>query len=212
MTELDARRRAAAEGRLLPLVEDFYTIQGEGFHTGRAAYFVRLAGCDVRCPWCDAAYTWSAERYPLVEVGTIADRVTATPARCVVITGGEPLLHPLGPLTEILRSRGVEILLETSGTQPLSGSFDWICLSPKRHCAPRPELSLQADELKTVVSCDEDFAWAEEQAALVRPDCRLSLQPEWGAAERMTTRIVEYVKAHPRWRISLQTHKYLNIP
>lgn len=202
----------ADAGHLLPLAEDFYTVQGEGFHTGRAAYFVRLAGCDVRCDWCDAAYTWERGRHPLVAVETIAERIAATPARCVVVTGGEPLLHPLGPLTESLRARGLELLLETSGTHPLSGTFDWVCLSPKRRRSPLEELCRRADELKVVVASEEDFAWAEEQAARVRPECRLSLQPEWSAAQRVTERIVEYVKARPRWRISLQTHKYLNIP
>ena len=201
-----------AGGRLLPLVEDFYTIQGEGFHAGKPAYFIRLGGCDVGCRWCDAKYTWNPKLYPPVDVQTIIDRAAACPAQAIVITGGEPLLYPLGVLTESLHERGLQIFLETSGTHPLSGCFDWICLSPKRQQAPLPEALQRAHELKVIIASEEDFAWAEQQAAQVAPACLLYLQPEWSVAEGLMPAIVAYAKAHPRWNISIQTHKYMHIP
>ncbi len=199
-------------GRRLPLVEDFYTIQGEGFHTGKPAYFIRLGGCDVGCRWCDAKYTWNPKAYPPVEVATIVERALACPAQAVVITGGEPLLYPLAMLTETLKERGLEIFLETSGSHPFSGEFDWVCLSPKRQQPPLAEAFARAHELKVIVECEADFAWAEENAARVGAGCLLFLQPEWSVAGRMMPAIVEYVKAHPRWNISIQTHKYMHIP
>ena len=199
-------------GRKLPLVEDFYTIQGEGFHSGKPAYFIRLGGCDVGCRWCDAKYTWNPRLYPPVGIERIVERATGCPARAIVITGGEPLLYPLGPLTGILRERGLEIFLETSGSHPFSGCFDWVCLSPKRQQPPLEEAYGRADELKVIVEREEDFAWAEENARRVRRSCRLYLQPEWSVAERMMPRIVEYVKEHPAWSISIQSHKYMRIP
>ena len=199
-------------GRLLPLVEDFYTIQGEGFHAGKPAYFIRLGGCDVGCRWCDAKYTWNPKLYPPVDVQTIIDRATACPAQAIVITGGEPLLYPLGVLTESLHERGLAIFLETSGTHPFSGRFDWVCLSPKRRQAPLPEAFERAHELKVIIASEEDFEWAEQQAAQVAPGCLLYLQPEWSVAEQMMPAIVAYAKAHPRWNISIQTHKYMHIP
>lgn len=204
--------RTQQAGERLPVVEDFYTVQGEGRHTGRAAYFIRLAGCGARCPWCDAAYTWQASQYPPVPIGEVLERLAATPAEAAVITGGEPLLHPLGPLTEVLHARGIEVLLETAGTHPFSGRFDWVCLSPKPQAPPLDEAFARADELKVVIASEADFAWAEQNAARIRPVCQRYLQPEWSAADRMLPQIVDYVKAHPAWRISLQTHKYLNIP
>ncbi len=188
-------------GRLLPLVEDFYTIQGEGYHAGKPAYFIRLGGCDVGCRWCDAKYTWNPKLYPPVDIRTIID-----------ITGGEPLLYPLGPLTDELHERGLQIFLETSGTHPFSGQFDWVCLSPKRQHAPLPEAFEWAHELKVIVETEEDFAWAERNAAQFDPSCRLYLQPEWSVAETMMPAIVEYAKAYPQWNISIQTHKYMRIP
>ena len=179
-------------GRKLPLVEDFYTIQGEGFHAGKPAYFIRLGGCDVGCRWCDAKYTWNPRLYPPTDVRTVIDRATACPAQAIVITGGEPLLYPLGVLTETLHAKGLEIFLETSGTHPFSGYFDWVCLSPKRQQPP----------------LDEAFG----NAARVGAGCILYLQPEWSVAERMMPAIVEYAKAHPKWNISIQTHKYMHIP
>lgn len=199
-------------GRKLPLVEDFYTIQGEGFHTGKPAYFIRLGGCDVGCSWCDAKYTWNPKLYPPVSVDTIVERATSCPAQAIVITGGEPLLYPLGPLTEALHACGLRIFLETSGSHSFSGAFDWVCLSPKRRQPPLAEAYMQAHELKVIVECEADFRWAEQNAALTNPNCLLYLQPEWSVAERMMPLIVEYVKAEPRWNISIQTHKYMHIP
>lgn len=199
-------------GRLLPLVEDFYTIQGEGYHTGKAAYFIRLGGCDVGCRWCDAKYTWNPRLYPPVEVATIVARATACAAQAVVVTGGEPLLYPLGVLTSELHARGLELFLETSGSHPFSGEFDWVCLSPKRQQPPLEEAYARADELKVIVERAEDFAWAEQNAARVRPECRLYVQPEWSVSEQVMPLLVEYVKANPHWNISIQAHKYMHIP
>ena len=199
-------------GRRLPLVEDFYTIQGEGFHAGKPAYFIRLGGCDVGCRWCDAKYTWNPKLYPPTDVATIVARATACPAQAIVITGGEPLLYPLGVLTGTLREKGLEIFLETSGTHPFSGVFDWVCLSPKRQQPPLEEAFARADELKVIVEGEEDLAWAGRNAAQVGPQCRLYLQPEWSVSERVMPTIVEYAKAHPQWNISIQTHKYMHIP
>lgn len=199
-------------GRLLPLVEDFYTLQGEGFHTGKPAYFIRLGGCDVGCAWCDAKYAWNAAAFPPVDVETIVSRAAATPARAIVVTGGEPLIYPLGELTRRLHEQGVEIFLETSGSHPFSGEFDWVCLSPKRGHEPLPEAYAKADELKVIIGCEEDFAWAEECAARVGSGCLLYLQPEWSVSQRMMPALVEYAKARPRWNISIQSHKYMHIP
>ena len=199
-------------GRKLPLVEDFYTIQGEGFHAGKPAYFIRLGGCDVGCRWCDAKYTWNPRLYPPVGIERIVGRASGWPAGAIVIPGGEPLLYPLGPLTGILRERGLEIFLETSGSHPFSGCFDWVCLSPKRQQPPLEEAYARADELKVIVEREEDFDWAEQNARRVRRSCRLYLQPEWSVAERMMPRIVEYAKEHPAWSISIQSHKYMRIP
>ncbi len=199
-------------GRLLPLVEDFYTIQGEGFHTGKPAYFIRLGGCDVGCRWCDAKYTWNPKAYPPVDVETVIARATSCPAQAIVITGGEPLLYPLEVLTRTLHEKGLAIFLETSGSHPFSGCFDWVCLSPKRQQPPLQEAFGRAHELKVIIENDDDFAWAEQNAARVNPSCRLYLQPEWSASERMMPAIVEYVKAHPAWNISIQAHKYMHIP
>ncbi len=199
-------------GRLLPLVEDFYTIQGEGFHAGKPAYFIRLGGCDVGCSWCDAKYTWNPRMYPPTDIGTVIERATSCPAQAIVITGGEPLLYPLGPLTEELKRRGLEIFLETSGSHPFSVTFDWVCLSPKRKQAPLEENFCRAHELKVIIETEEDFEWAERNAAKVGVGCRLYLQPEWSVSERMMPAIVEYAKAHPEWNISIQSHKYMHIP
>jgi organic radical activating enzyme len=202
----------AAVGVILPVMEQFYTIQGEGYNTGRAAYFIRLGGCDVGCHWCDVKESWDAEAHPKQTVSQLVDAVLAYPGRDVVITGGEPLMHELGPLTAALQAAGCRTWLETSGAHPLSGSWDWICLSPKKFKAPLPAVLAAAHELKVVVFNGHDFAWAEEHAALVNPAARLYLQPEWSRAARMTPELVEYVKQHPRWQVSLQTHKYLDIP
>lgn len=200
------------EGRKLPLVEDFYTIQGEGYHAGKPAYFIRLGGCDVGCSWCDAKYTWNPKLYPPIDIREVIERTLAHPARAIVITGGEPLLYPLKHLTEELRRQKLEIFLETSGSHPFSGCFDWVCLSPKRKQPPLEEAFDRADELKMIIETEEDFAWAEENARKVKHTCRLYLQPEWSRSEEMMPRIVEYAKAHPEWLISIQSHKYMHIP
>ena len=196
----------------LPVAEHFYTIQGEGGNTGTAAYFIRLAGCDVGCPWCDAKESWVSHRHPLVEVDTLVGYVKSTPARAVVITGGEPLMHPLDNLTEALSAAGLAVFLETSGTHPFSGRFDWVCLSPKEHKPPLDEAISRADELKVVICKEDDFARAEECARRVGSQTRLFLQPEWSVRHSVTPLVVDYVKAHPQWRIGLQTHKFINIP
>ncbi len=199
-------------GTLLPLVEDFYTIQGEGFHAGKPAYFIRLGGCDVGCRWCDAKSTWNASMYPPVPIDDVVARAASYPARAVVITGGEPLTYPLGPLTAALHAGGMEIFLETSGTHPLSGTFDWVCLSPKRQQPPLPEVLAAADELKVIVEGVQDLSWAEQNAASVGEACLLYLQPEWSRYEQVIGMAVEYAKANPRWNISIQAHKFMHIP
>lgn len=200
------------EGRRLPLVEDFYTIQGEGFHSGKPAYFIRLGGCDVGCSWCDAKYTWNPLSHPLVATDEIVERAASFEAQAIVITGGEPLLYPLDYLTQRLHEHGLEIFLETSGSHPLSGNFDWICLSPKRKQPPLPEAFAAASELKVIIETEDDLRWAEECAAKVGERCMLFMQPEWSRSEQMTPTIVEYVKAHPQWNISIQIHKFMHIP
>lgn len=200
------------EGRRLPLVEDFYTIQGEGFHSGKPAYFIRLGGCDVGCSWCDAKYTWNPLSHPLVATDEIVERAASFEAQAIVITGGEPLLYPLDYLTQRLHEHCLEIFLETSGSHALSGEFDWICLSPKRKQPPLAEAFAAASELKVIIETEEDLRWAEECAAKVGEKCMLFMQPEWSRSEQMTPTIVEYVKAHPQWNISIQIHKFMHIP
>ncbi len=196
----------------LPLMEHFYTIQGEGFHTGRAAYFVRLAGCDVGCVWCDVKESWDANAHPQVNIYTILQYVMEAKAEMAVITGGEPLLHQLDELTTLLQQNNIETNIETSGSSPLSGNWNWICVSPKKFKEPLLEVIEKANELKIVVFNKSDFEWAEKYAALVNKDCILYLQPEWDKAEQVLPLIIEYVKQNPKWKISLQTHKYLQIP
>ncbi|WP_246289530.1 7-carboxy-7-deazaguanine synthase QueE [Hymenobacter terrestris] len=193
-------------------MEQFYTIQGEGYNTGRAAYFIRLGGCDVGCVWCDVKESWPLDAHPRHALTDLVTAVTAHPGRNVVVTGGEPLMHELGPLTAALQQAGCQTWIETSGAYPLSGNWNWICVSPKKFKAPLPSVLVAAHELKIVVFNKSDFAWAEEHAEQVGPDCRLYLQPEWSKAASMTPLIVEYVKANPHWQVSLQTHKYLDIP
>jgi organic radical activating enzyme len=193
-------------------MEHFYTIQGEGVHQGKAAYFIRLGGCDVGCVWCDVKESWNWDNHPLIGVEHLVKLVKATPAQIVVITGGEPLLHNLITLTESLRKEGLRTHIETSGSSPLSGTWDWITLSPKKFKAPLEEILPLANELKTVVFNKSDFAWAESWAAKVSPECRLFLQPEWDKAAQITPLVIEYVKAHPQWQLSLQIHKYINVP
>lgn len=196
----------------LPLMEHFYTLQGEGFHTGRAAYFLRLGGCDVGCVWCDVKESWDANSHPKIDINTMLQYIQEAKAEMAVITGGEPLLHNLNELTELLQSNHIETNIETSGSSPLSGSWDWICLSPKKFKEPLIEVIEKANELKIVVFNKSDFEWAEKYAALVNPNCKLYLQPEWDKSSLMLPQIIEYVKQNPKWKISLQTHKFLQIP
>lgn len=200
------------DGSLLPLMEEFYTIQGEGYHTGKAAYFIRLGGCDVGCHWCDVKESWDAGIHPLTPADEIIAHAARHPAKTVVVTGGEPLIYNLDYLTEGLQKQGIRTFMETSGAYPLSGHWDWICLSPKKFKAPRPDVIAAAGELKVIVFNKSDFAWAESYAAEVPDNCRLYLQPEWSKAAIITPLIIDYVMNHPKWEISLQTHKYLNIP
>lgn len=194
-----------------PLMEDFYTIQGEGVHTGRAAYFIRLAGCDVQCWWCDVKESWDESVHPKVESSLIVDRAKNSGAEIVVITGGEPLLHDLGALTAGLKKRGLKVHIETSGSSPLSGSLDWITLSPKRFKKPLDEIFPYVDELKVVVLTKKDLEWAERNAEKCPERTVRLLQPEWDTPESIGL-IVDYVKRNPQWGISLQTHKFLNVP
>ena len=196
----------------LPLMEHFYTIQGEGFHTGRAAYFVRLAGCDVGCVWCDVKESWDANAHPQININNILEYVKDAKAEMAVITGGEPLLHQLDELTTLLQQNNIETNIETSGSSPLSGNWNWICVSPKKFKEPLLEVIEKANELKIVVFNKSDFEWAEKYAALVNENCILYLQPEWDKAEQVLPLIIDYVKQNPKWKISLQTHKYLQIP
>ncbi|HEU4472291.1 MAG TPA: 7-carboxy-7-deazaguanine synthase QueE [Flavisolibacter sp.] len=196
----------------LPVMEHFYTIQGEGFHQGRAAYFIRLGGCDVGCVWCDVKESWDADKHPLQRISDLVAAVKEHPGEIVVITGGEPLLHDLGELTSQLRSAGLRTHMETSGSSPLSGHWDWITLSPKKFKAPLPSVLPHANELKIVVFNRSDFDWAEGFASQVSPSCRLYLQPEWSKAAIMTPLIIDYIKANPKWQLSLQVHKHINVP
>jgi 7-carboxy-7-deazaguanine synthase len=196
----------------LPVMERFYTIQGEGAFTGVAAYFVRLGGCDVGCVWCDVKESWDAAAHPRMNVKDLVEDVLLSGANRVVITGGEPAMYDLTYLCAELKKRGLQVNLETSGAYPIRGHFDWICVSPKKFKAPLYESLALADELKVIVFNQSDFDWAEKHAASVRSECLLYLQPEWDKREKVQGMIVDYVKKHPQWRISLQTHKYLNIP
>ncbi|MGM0589402.1 MAG: 7-carboxy-7-deazaguanine synthase QueE [Bacteroidota bacterium] len=194
-----------------PIMEDFYTIQGEGAHTGRAAYFIRTAGCDVNCWWCDVKESWDEDKHPSQRVDELVQKAKVSEAPFAVITGGEPLLHDLDPLTLRLKNAGLQTHIETSGSSPLSGYLDWITLSPKRFKEPLDEIFPYVDELKVVVLKNKDIEWAEKNAAKCPDNTKLLLQPEWGTPESMEL-IVDYVKEHPQWGISLQTHKYLNVP
>lgn len=199
-------------GHALPLMEDFYTIQGEGAYQGCAAYFIRLGGCDVGCVWCDVKESWDATSHPLVAVDEMLKRAKSSGAPIAVITGGEPAMYNLDELTMQLRQAGLRTHIETSGAYPLTGTWDWVCFSPKKFKRPVEDIYPKADELKVIVYNKSDFAWAEEFAARVKPECRLYLQPEWSREQEMLPQIIEYVKQHPQWRISLQVHKYMNIP
>jgi len=196
----------------IPVMEAFYTLQGEGFHQGKAAYFIRLAGCDVGCVWCDVKESWDESAHPRVPLQDLVREASSHPGRMAVITGGEPLLHNCDALTASLREEGFAVNIETSGSSPLSGEWDWICLSPKKFKPPLPEILPLANELKIIVFNRSDLDWAEKYAALVSPDCKLYLQPEWDKAALVTPLIVDYIKKRPKWELSLQIHKYINVP
>ncbi|HTN45425.1 MAG TPA: 7-carboxy-7-deazaguanine synthase QueE [Flavipsychrobacter sp.] len=193
-------------------MEHFYTLQGEGFFTGQAAYFVRLGGCDVGCVWCDVKESWDADAHSKYTLAEIMKWITDAGAKIAVITGGEPAMYDLSPLCDALKANGIRAHIETSGSHALRGNFDWITLSPKKFKAPLTESLVHADELKVVVFHKSDFKWAEEHAAQVPSTCRLYLQPEWSKRDAMAPLLIEYIKQQPRWQLSLQTHKYINIP
>ncbi len=200
------------EGMVLPLMEEFYTIQGEGFNTGKAAYFIRLGGCDVGCHWCDVKESWDANLHPLTSVNQIIENTLANHAKAVVVTGGEPLHYNLDELTRQLKEKNIETFIETSGAYTLTGNWDWICLSPKKTAPPLPLVYEKAHELKMIIFNKHDFIWAEEEAKKVNSKCFLFLQPEWSKREEMMPAIIDYVKTNQKWMVSLQTHKYMNIP
>ena len=193
-------------------MEDFYTIQGEGYFQGHAAFFIRLGGCDVGCVWCDVKESWDASAHPQVDIEDIVNRAFASGGRIAVITGGEPAMYDLNALTLALKNAAFRTHIETSGAYPLTGIWDWVCFSPKKFKAPDPSVYVLADELKVIVYNKSDFEWAEEFARKVRPSCKLFLQPEWSVEKEMLPLIIDYIKANPQWRISLQVHKYMNIP
>ena len=210
MTEIELKQKVN-QGVYLPLMEAFYTLQGEGYHKGSAAYFIRIGGCDVGCHWCDVKESWDAQKHPPTGIESIVQEAKKW-SNTVVVTGGEPLMWPMYPLTTELKSKGIITHIETSGAYNLSGAWDWFCLSPKKTRLPTPEAYKAADELKMIIHNQNDFKFAEEQAALVGEDCILFLQPEWSKREQMMLEMVDYVLKNPRWKVSLQTHKYLNIP
>lgn len=201
-----------ARGTRLPVMEAFYTIQGEGRFTGYPAYFIRLGGCDVGCVWCDVKESWEAGKWPIHSIQDIVSEAEKFPGRLVVITGGEPLMYDLGPLTQLLKAKGFTTNIETSGAHPFSGDFDWVCFSPKKFKKPHPSIYPAADELKVVVFHQSDFSFAEEHAGLVNSSCELRLQPEWSKSGKLTPAIIDFAKNRPKWKISLQTHKFMDIP
>ena len=209
---MDNDRIYDKEGRYLPLVEEFYSIQGEGYNTGKAAYFIRLGGCDVGCSWCDSRYSWNPDLHPLIETERIIRNVIDSGTDSVVVTGGEPLMWNLDLLCSSLKKGKIKTFIETSGAYPLSGNWDWICLSPKKNLPPLTEICSLAHELKIIVEDKPDFEWAERYRALVSPQCSLYLQPEWSRFENIIPEIIDYVKKTPAWNISIQVHKFMHIP
>lgn len=199
------------QGEMLPLMEEFYTIQGEGFHKGAAAYFIRIGGCDVGCHWCDVKESWNADIHPPTAIEQIVKNASFH-SNTIVVTGGEPLTWNMNPLTNSLKKMNLQVHIETSGAYDLTGEWDWICLSPKKIKLPKEEIYQKANELKMIIYNLDDFRFAEEQAAKVNDQCILYLQPEWSKRDKMIPQIVEYVMKNPKWKVSLQTHKYLNIP
>jgi organic radical activating enzyme len=199
-------------GKELPVMEEFYSLQGEGFNTGQAAYFIRIGGCDVGCKWCDVKESWNIMNFPPVPTDDVVSRAAMQPAKAVVVTGGEPLLYNLDYFCTQLRKAEIRTFLETSGSQSLSGKWDWICLSPKTDAPPLMEIAEVANELKVVIHELNDFQWAEENAGIINPECLLYLQPEWSQHDLMMPHIIRYIMQNPKWRISLQSHKYMRIP
>ena len=193
-------------------MELFYSLQGEGYHQGKAAFFIRLAGCDVGCVWCDVKDSWDASKHPVLSVEEIVAAAAAHPSRIAIVTGGEPLLHQLDPLTTALRAAGFQTHIETSGSSPMSGSWDWVCLSPKKFKAPLPESVKAADELKVVVFNKSDFDWANSFVNDLAADCKKYLQPEWEKSDAMTPLVIDYIKQNPSWELSAQLHKYIQVP
>ena len=214
MVNKDQKKTEDIDGSVcaLPVMEQFYSLQGEGFHQGKAAYFIRLGGCDIGCVWCDVKESWDGEKHPLVRIEQLIETVKQTPARIVVITGGEPLMYDLTELTQRLQHASVKTHLETSGAYPLTGQWDWICLSPKKFKAPLPAILPKANELKVIIFHKSDFQWAEQYRNKVATDCKLYLQPEWDRAAQVTPLIIDYIKKRPQWELSLQIHKYINVP
>jgi len=200
------------KGLKLPIMEEFYSIQGEGANTGKPAYFIRVGGCDVGCHWCDVKESWNPNLHPLTAVDQVVNNVKQFPAQSIVITGGEPLLYNLDYMTNELANNGVEVFLETSGAHPLSGTWHWICLSPKKTLPPLPEVYKRADELKVIIFNKDDIKWAEEHAAKTSSTCKLYMQPEWSNRDKVMPMIIDYVMENPKWNISLQTHKIMQIP
>ncbi len=199
-------------GKVLPLVEEFYTLQGEGYHTGRAAYFIRIGGCDVGCAWCDSKLSWNPEIFPPVSVNEIIAHAESYPGRAIVVTGGEPSLYPLDYLCSEFKKKGFQTFIETSGAYNLTGQWDWICLSPKRQQPPVGGIHLKADELKVIISEPDDINWAEENSRYVKSGCQLYLQPEWSKFNTIIPWLVDYAMNNPKWKISLQSHKFMHIP
>ncbi len=199
-------------GMMLPLMEEFYTIQGEGYNTGKAAYFIRIGGCDVGCHWCDVKESWDAGLHPLTSADLIVENASKFPAKAVVVTGGEPSMYQLDYLTSKFKQYNIATFIETSGAYPLTGKWDWICLSPKKTMEPLPEIFQRANEIKVIVYNKHDFLWAEQNASKASESCKLYLQPEWSRCSEMLPLIIDYVMQNPKWNISLQTHKYMNIP
>ena len=193
-------------------MEMFYSLQGEGYHQGKAAFFIRLAGCDVGCVWCDVKDSWDASKHPQLSIDEIVNAALSHPSKIAIVTGGEPLLHALDPLTNALKAAGFQTHIETSGSSPLSGQWDWICLSPKKFKFPLEESVAAASELKVVVFNKSDIEWAESFEKKVSPNCKLYLQPEWDKADTMTPLSIDYIKAHPQWELSAQLHKYIQVP
>lgn len=204
--------KIAEKGLELPLVEEFYSLQGEGYHTGKAAYFIRIGGCDIGCRWCDSKLSWDPNIHPLVHIDTIVANALKTSANAVVVTGGEPSLFNLKPLTEKLKVHGIKTFIETAGIRELTGTWDWICLSPKRQSPPHESLYKIANELKVIIYEGEDFHWAEKTASKVNDNCLLYLQSEWSRYEKNIPIIVDFVKTYPKWNVSLQAHKFMHIP